>query len=171
MNTESKHCRILGGKISISIIGGIFLCFGTLISFVAMIGVIKKIPPVFLLVIGMFMAGLIGGFGYIMLTRMPYETVSDDKGIEMSFLWRHERLSWDLVEWYKIVALIGSAGVSLWIVLKYRQPIEEKICYRTSVMLLQSIAPFEGFSSKHYTSIFDKFVPHKRIRKWRQVFQ
>lgn len=170
-NAESKRCRVPGGKVAIVIIGGMFLCFGTSITFVVMIGTIKAALPIYASFLGVFVGGLGGWLGFIMLTRMPYEMVSNDQGINMMFLWRSERISWDQVEWYKVVVLVGSIGVGLWTVLKYQQSTKEKICYRKSVIPLQSMVPFEGFSSENYTSVFDKYVPHKRIRKWRYVFQ
>jgi hypothetical protein len=171
VNVDTQDYSALKGKIPVIVIGGMFLCVGTLTTIGVMIGTVNASLPPLVSFFGMCWGGLFGGAGYVFLTRTPYKTLWNDKGMNMLFLWKSETISWDQIEWYKIGVLIGSLGADVWIVLKYRQPIEGHVGCRTFVVLRRCWVPFEGFSSQNYTSVLDKYAPHKRIKKWRQVFQ
>lgn len=140
--------------------GAVWLLLGFLLT---SIGIAAAVQGKFIFCIGLPLGGAALALGIITLSARPYNIIWEDEGVEMSFVFRKDKVTWDQVEWYKNWGFRGNfrGGVNVWVVLKYRQATKGRTKFHKAVLLLPSSESFDSFSSAYYKTILDKYIPNK----------
>ena len=132
----------------------------------SIVGIADQALPLTPLVLAFTVSIAMLCLGLITLMSYAYETRFDKNGIEMQFVFRKDRVPWELVEWHRNVGFRNriSGGANVWTVLKYKRTNKpgEHSCIAV-LLVTETTGPAVGMAIKEFKTPLDSFLSHKHL--------
>jgi hypothetical protein len=147
----NRFLTILFGLGAVAV-GGLL---GVLALLSLMAGFEEQLPP-FVSILTFAMSSAMLYLGLITLMCYAYESRFEKSGIEMQFVFRKERVSWESIQWHRKLFFKNKlSGANVWVLLKYAASDGNVTHTRKVVLAVPGTGPALGTALKEFQTPFD----------------
>ncbi len=135
-------------------------CFLGVLAMVSFLGFADRQLPLLPLVLALAMSFAMLCVGLFTLMSYAYESSFDNKGIEMQFVFRNERVPWESIQWHRNIFFRNtfSGKATVWVLLKYALPKEHGTHFCRAILLVTGTGPAVGTATRDFKTPFDSFI-------------
>ncbi len=133
------------------------------LAIIGLVGISDQEITLVPLILALFMSFAMLSLGLITLTSYAYETGFDKNGIEMQFVFRKERVSWESIRWHRNLFFRNtfSGGANVWVMLNYSISGKDRTRFRRAILLVVGTGPAVGMVTRDFETPFDSWRREK----------